>query len=60
MIVCDGTVSVPKNSSYSIGTYPGNTPYKSSTGSSLKNLPMYQASGLISFSSASNARSCEA
>lgn len=55
MIIADGTVSVGKNSAYSVGTYPNNTPYKTASGSSLKGQPMYQSSGLISFSASSNA-----
>lgn len=55
MIVCDGTISIGKNSTYQVGTYPNNTTYTSASGASLKGQPMYQSSGLISLNSSSNA-----
>lgn len=55
MLVCDGTFSCGKNSSYQVGTYPSNTPYKDSAGRSLKGQMMYQTSGLISLSPSANA-----
>ncbi len=55
LIVADGTISIGKNSTYSVGNYSSSTSYKSAAGTSLKNQPMYETSGLDSFSSSSNA-----